>query len=315
MKGTTLKKSNSVGTAPWLILVSVIVANGTMMRCNAWAQQTPLPNATESSSAEPAKPSSLDLQFEGESIDQWHGFKRHRFQFEGLEAWVVEPKTPIGGGLFSWCLMFPDAFTDRCAAPQLLDSGFHHVYLDVGNTFGSPEAVQQLHAFHRFLMDRGFAKHSVLIGISRGGLYAHRYASEYPESVSVIYGDAAVLDMKSWPGGKGKGKGSPGDWQAMKQSYGFPSEADAIAYDGNPIDRLAPLAQRKIALVYVVGDADDVVPYEENTKIVEMRYKELGGTVEVFHKPGVGHHPHGLDDPKPVVEFIVRHSGDGLDNR
>jgi pimeloyl-ACP methyl ester carboxylesterase len=88
-----------------------------------------------------------------------------------------------------------------------------------------------------------------------------------------------------------------------------------MAYDGNPIDRLAPLSKQKIALVYVVGDADDVVPYEENTSLVEARYKELGGTVEVYHKPGVGHHPHGLDDPKPVVEFIVRHSVDAKRNR
>ncbi len=29
---------------------------------------------------------------------------------------------------------------------------------------------------------------------------------------------------------------------------------------------------------------------------------------QVIHKPGVGHHPHGLDDPKPVVDFIVKHA-------
>jgi hypothetical protein len=28
----------------------------------------------------------------------------------------------------------------------------------------------------------------------------------------------------------------------------------------------------------------------------------------VIHKPGIGHHPHGLDDPGPVVEFVVRHA-------
>jgi hypothetical protein len=25
-------------------------------------------------------------------------------------------------------------------------------------------------------------------------------------------------------------------------------------------------------------------------------------------KPGVGHHPHGLDDSTPIVEFITRHA-------
>jgi hypothetical protein len=51
-----------------------------------------------------------------------------------------------------------------------------------------------------------------------------------------------------------------------------------------------------------------VVPIEENAAIAEERYRKLGGTVELIRKPGVGHHPHGLDDPSPVVAFIERHS-------
>jgi hypothetical protein len=42
----------------------------------------------------------------------------------------------------------------------------------------------------------------------------------------------------------------------------------------------------------------------ENTSIVEQRYKAAGGTIRVIHKPGIGHHPHGLEDPTPVVDFI-----------
>ncbi len=50
---------------------------------------------------------------------------------------------------------------------------------------------------------------------------------------------------------------------------------------------------------------------EENTAIVEERYKALEGQVEVIHKPSSGHHPHG-QDPKRIVDFILRHnSGKG----
>jgi pimeloyl-ACP methyl ester carboxylesterase len=147
-----------------------------------------------------------------------------------------------------------------------------------------------------------------LIGISRGGLYAHRFAARHPERVNVIYGDAAVFDFKSWPGGKGKGKGSPKDWQSLLGHYGFKNEAEALAYKENPVDTLEPLAKAGVALVHVVGDADDVVPVAENSGVVESRYRTLGGTVEVIHKAGVGHHPHGLDDAKPVVDFILRHT-------
>jgi pimeloyl-ACP methyl ester carboxylesterase len=162
-----------------------------------------------------------DLAFPGEQIDEWHGHKRHTFQVEGRPAWVVEPKTARPGALWSWCLEFPDAFTERCAAPALLAAGFHHVHVSVGNTFGSPRAQKYFDAFYRQLVARGFAEKAVLIGLSRGGLYAYRFASEHPERVAVIYGDAPVCDFKSWPGGKGKGKHSPKDWRSLLDLYGF----------------------------------------------------------------------------------------------
>ncbi|MEI8191277.1 MAG: hypothetical protein WCI75_16295, partial [candidate division NC10 bacterium] len=34
----------------------------------------------------------------------------------------------------------------------------------------------------------------------------------------------------------------------------------------------------------------------------------LGGPVQTLIKKGMGHHPHGLDDPTPVVEFILKHT-------
>jgi pimeloyl-ACP methyl ester carboxylesterase len=204
---------------------------------------------------------------------------------------------------------FPDAFTDRCAAPALLAQGFHHAHIVVGNTFGSPNALKHFDAFYRELRSRGLAKKAVLIGLSRGGLYAYRWASLNPGKVAVIYGDAPVCDFKSWPAGRGKGKGSPGDWRDLIQHYGFESELSALVYPGNPVDTLAPLVKAKVALIHVVGDSDDVVPVEENTSMIEARYRQLGGTMRVIHKPGIGHHPHGLEDPTPVVRFILEQTG------
>jgi pimeloyl-ACP methyl ester carboxylesterase len=248
------------------------------------------------------------LAFPDEQLDTWHGFTRHTFTVAGCKAWVVEPKAALPGRPWSWCTEFPDAFTDRCAAPQLLAAGFHHAHIVVGNTFGCPKAMAQFSAFHEALVARGLAQRAALIGISRGGLYAYRWAAENPGKVAVIYGDAPVCDFKSWPGGKGAGKGSAGDWKALLGHYGFASEEEALAYPSNPVDVLNTLAEMKIALIHVVGDADDVVPVAENTAIVERRYQDFGGIIQVIHKPGVGHHPHGLDDPAPVVKFILEHA-------
>ncbi len=259
-------------------------------------------------SAEPGTTESGALSFPGETIGQWQGFKQHSFQVDGCSAWVVEPKVALPGNPWSWCMEFPNAFTERCAAPQLVAAGFHHVHIAVGNTFGSPDALRHFNAFYELLIAHGLAKKAALIGISRGGLYAYRFASEHPERVAVIYGDAAVADFKSWPGGKGSGKGSKGDWASLIKCYGFKDEAEALAYGGNPIDRLEPLAKGKVALIHVVGDADTTVPPAENAEVLEQRYKALGGTIEIIHKPGVDHHPHGLPDPTPVVDFIIKHA-------
>lgn len=274
--------------------------------CLAIAAGTPRSSAQEPRSDLRAPSAVLD--FEGATMDLWHGFRRHRFQFQGNEAWVVEPHQSLPNKPFTWCMMFPDAFTERCAAPAMLERGFYHVYLSVGNTFGSPLSLRNLNDFHLSLIDRGFSKQAILIGLSRGGLMAHRYASEYPEFVRLIYGDAPVLDMKSWPGGHPRGRRSEADWNAMKSAYGFATDAEAMAYTGNPVDTLATLAEHKIPVLYVIGESDAVVPIEYNANIAIERYRALDGLVHVVRKPGVDHHPHGLEDPSPIVAFMLQHS-------
>ena len=74
------------------------------------------------------------------------------------------------------------------------------------------------------------------------------------------------------------------------------------------MDRLAPLAQHQVPLLHVFGDADEVVPWEENTGLIASRYEALGGSITLIRKPGVGHHPHGLEDSTPIVDFIVNHT-------
>ena len=59
-------------------------------------------------------------------------------------------------------------------------------------------------------------------------------------------------------------------------------------------------------MLHVVGDADEVVPVDENTAIFESKIKVAGGNIQVIHKPGIGHHPHSLPDPQPIVNFILK---------
>jgi len=240
----------------------------------------------------------------------WNGYDRFDFEVDAKPVLVVAPKQPAAGRPWVWHGEFFGHKPEPDVA--LLGKGFHIVYMRVPNMLGSPRAVEHWNTFYRELTGKyGFAKKAALVGLSRGGLYCYNWAAANPEKVACIYGDAPVCDFKSWPGGKGKGKGSPRDWKLVLECYGFKDEAEALAYDKNPIDNLAPLAKANVPLLHVYGDADESVPWEENTGLVAQRYRKLGGRITLISKKGVGHHPHGLDDPTPIVEFIARHATSG----
>ena len=107
--------------------------------------------------------------------------------------------------------------------------------------FRTSLAAQKWNDLHSVLTnEHGFAEKPALIGLSCGGLYCYQWAIENPQKVACLYGDAPVSDMRSWPRGKGDGFDSPDDWKKLMKAFGFASEAEAIAYNGNPIDNLTP---------------------------------------------------------------------------
>ena len=222
---------------------------------------------------------------------------------DGCPAVLVSPRQAAQGRPWIWRAEFFDAFPG--VDLELLARGWHLAYLHVGNTFGCPEALAHWDPFYAQLTtDKGLAPRPVLEGLSRGGLYIYNWATCHPDQVCCLYGDAPVCDFKSWPGGRGRGPGSPADWQALLEGYHFNSEAEALAYKGNPVDDLAPLAAAGIPILHVYGDADETVPWEENTGVVRERYPALGGEITLMVKPGGKHHPHGLEDPTRIVEWI-----------
>lgn len=237
----------------------------------------------------------------------FHGFVRHDFPLNDFNCIVVEPKKAAKGNPWVWRARF---FGHEPQADiELLKKGFYIAYCDVSNLFGSPKAVERWNRFYDYLdREHFFNPKPALEGMSRGGLIIYNWAKQNPTKVACIYGDAPVNDIKSWPMGHGDGPGSKGAWSKCKEAYGFKSDEEALAWRGNPIDGLEPLAKAGVPLLHVVGDADKVVPVHENTNILAKRYKALGGSFELINKPGVGHHPHALKDPKPIVDFIVKHT-------
>jgi pimeloyl-ACP methyl ester carboxylesterase len=244
------------------------------------------------------------------SSGDYHGYAQQNFVADGCAAHLVRPDQPLVGSPWVWRTMFWDAFP--MADLALLKAGFHLAFIDVGNTFGCPDAMKHFDAFYAVMTRQyGLSARPALEGLSRGGLYAYRWAYVNTDKVGCIYGDAPVCDMKSRPGGKGKGRGSPADWQEAIRDYHFSGEQEMMAFKGNPIDILAPIAAAHIPILHVCGDADKTVPEDENTDIVRARYMALGGSFALIVKEGCDHHPHGLTNPTPIVDFIVANCAQG----
>jgi pimeloyl-ACP methyl ester carboxylesterase len=235
----------------------------------------------------------------------WHGYDQLNFKVDGRDCLLVVPKEVAAGRPWIWRTEF---FGHEPQADlALLKHGWHVAYMNVQNMYGAPKALDHMDHFYNFLTSQHhLAEKVVLEGFSRGGLFSLNWAARHPNRVSSIYNDAPVCDFKSWPGGKGVGPGSKADWQRCLAAYGL-TEEQALAYRLNPVDNLAPLVQAKIPLLHVCGTADEVVPMSENTELLAKRYRELGGEITVIAKEGVKHHPHSLEDPSRIVQFILKH--------
>jgi pimeloyl-ACP methyl ester carboxylesterase len=72
-----------------------------------------------------------------------------------------------------------------------------------------------------------------------------------------------------------------------------------------PIDNLAPLANAGVPILHDCGSLDPWL--KGHTRVVEKRYKELGGDITVLVTEGGGHFPLSRKDPTPVVDFILSH--------
>ena len=246
------------------------------------------------------------LRAEDDRISNWFGFERRDFKVDGRACLLIVPEKAADGRPWIWRTEF---FGHEPQADLALAArGFHVAYVDVQNMYGAPVALDHMDRFYEHLTTaRGLSKKTVLEGFSRGGLFSLNWAARHPDRVACIYNDAPVCDFKSWPGGKGKGPGSSGDWQRCLQVYGL-TDAEALAYKLNPVDNLAPLAKEKVPLLHVCGEADEVVPFDENTQLIEERYRALGGPITVIAKPGVRHHPHSLKNAQPIVRFVLAHT-------
>ena len=122
-------------------------------------------------------------------------------------------------------------------------------------------------AWYAFLTAHGLSPKPAFIGMSRGGEYAYMWATAHPDKVSCIYADN--------PGG---------------------NEENLM--------RVGELAEHDVPLLHVCGSLDPLLG--KYSTAIENIYQQFGGRISVMVKEGYAHHPHSLEDPKPIADFITQ---------
>lgn len=234
----------------------------------------------------------------------WNGFKRIDFEFEGREASLVFPNKPNENK--NWLLKteYFDAFPGF--EIEMVGRGWHLACIKNVTRWCLDEDIDLKKRFADFLLkEYGLYKKCVPVGMSCGGLIGSKFAAKYPEYVSALYLDAPVMNLLSCPADFGMAKGG------MLREFIDATKmtvSELICYREHPIDKMHILLENNIPVIIVYGDSDDVVPYCENGEILEKYYRENGGVIEAIGKEGCGHHPHGLADNTPIIEFVEKYS-------
>lgn len=238
----------------------------------------------------------------------WNGFEMESISFEGQDAHVVFPKEGTANGRLMLKTVYWNAFPNAAEIP-LLEQGFHLCFVKYESRWGRDEDLDRYARFVRFVAQKYALKERVVpIGMSCGGLMAIKFAAKYPELVACLYLDAPVLNYLSCPCALGSKPYAKDETVAeLFAALGIDSLSQLIGYREMPLDKLPRLIANRIPVVMVAGDSDSVVPFHENGALLQAAYEKAGLECPVYIKPGCDHHPHGLDDPKPVIDFVLAH--------
>ena len=233
-------------------------------------------------------------------------FRQIEFEFEGRYATLIFP--PEGTANTRWMMKTEYFGAFPAVEINLLHRGYHLAYLKNINRIGTDIDTDAKARFAKHLHETyGLAEKCVPVGMSCGGLQAVNFAAKYPDLVSVLYLDAPVMNFLSWPFGMGDCFVDRGEAQQKEvlDALGM-TKSELICFRGHPIDKIPALIREKIPVVMVYGDSDNVVPYPENGAVLEKAYRQAGLPLSVHGKQGCGHHPHGLANPAPIIDFIEK---------
>mgnify|MGYP003290092076 CR=1 FL=1 len=233
----------------------------------------------------------------------WEEFRKEEFEFKGKKATILYPEGEPNGKMLlktEYLKAFP---TFDIA---MLKKGYYLIHITHRSRWAPDDDIEIMADFVQYCAEKlSASKRCILEGLSAGGMQAARFAQRYPELAAVLYLDAPALNLLSMAGLGLRKIGVDRIREELLETYNL-NESTVVNFRESPIDHMDHLIDNHIPIIMLYGDADDVVIYEENGKVLEEYYKVHGGTLKTIVKKGCGHHPHGLDDPTPIINFIEK---------
>lgn len=252
--------------------------------------------------------SSKDISFVSETSfrkTQWHGFFAETFLFEGKKAEIVIPKEPDRDRNWLFKMEYWDAFPAR--EIDLLNRGFHLVYLENETRFATREDCDRKARFCDYLAERyGLRNVCVPVGLSCGGAHAVNFAGFYPEKVACLYLDAPVLNFCDYPG-RYDDRETETVWETeFVKAYPGITRSTLLDSSWHPIKRAKELVRRKIPVVMLYGTQDTTVSFNQNGRLLIDAYAGEPSLMLAVPRMLQGHHPHGeIQDPECIIFFII----------
>jgi pimeloyl-ACP methyl ester carboxylesterase len=217
----------------------------------------------------------------GSEKTSWHGYDRYDFVMDEQTLEITPIKAPEGE---KNSVGAPAKGQRRCivVVPKVAAAGnpwsWQACYWDhrpqaeielLGRgfyiAFITPYPGKQWDAWYAYLTEKhGLSNKPAFIGMSMGGFHEYTWATANPDKVSAIYADNPAIRQED-------------------------------------ISKMVELARRDVPLLNVCGSLDFVLG---NTKVIENVYHQAGGRITIMIKEGTAHHPHSLQDPKVIADFI-----------
>ncbi len=236
---------------------------------------------------------------------EWNGYQTESFLFAGKKATLVFPKSPLKEKKWLFKTEYLDAFP--FFELEMLSKGYYVANIENETRWCKESDTERQIAFARFLKtEYGLNERCLPVGMSCGGMQAVYIAAKAPELVAGLYLDAPVLNLLSCPCGIGMAKETLSwSYEEYLNATGI-TISELINYRKHPIDYVDSLIQNNIPIFLVCGDSDDIVPFEENGKLLYEKYLAAHREITLILKQDCNHHPHGLIELAPLLDFAKR---------